>query len=144
MNKVVTLLNQEVANFGVLYTKLHNFHWFVKGPQFYQAHELFERLYDEVTEHFDAFAERILMLEGVPYASLKDFLANATVFEAKGETSLAQMLATTIADFELLNKELTALIKAAQDAEDEVSVDLALGTQASFQKHLWMLKSLLK
>lgn len=144
MNKVIPLLNREVANFGVLYTKLHNYHWFVKGFQFYQLHQLFEALYDEVTEHFDAVAERILMLEGKPFASLKEFLANATVQEATGNESLLDMVKTTVADFEVVNKDLSEIIAAGQEAGDEVSVDLALGIQASFQKHLWMLKSVLK
>lgn len=28
------VLNQQIADFNVLYTKLHRFHWYVKGPQF--------------------------------------------------------------------------------------------------------------
>lgn len=34
-NKVVTALNQQVANWTVLYTKIHNYHWYVKGPHFF-------------------------------------------------------------------------------------------------------------
>ncbi|MDP2426226.1 MAG: Dps family protein [Candidatus Izemoplasmatales bacterium] len=144
MNNYTHLLNRQVANFGVLYTKLHNFHWFVKGFQFFQLHELFERLYDEVTEHFDAVAERLLMLDLKPYASLKDFLANTSLQEATGKEELLDMVKSTIADFEVVNKELAELIKGAQDAADEVTVDLALGIQSSIQKHLWMLKSTVK
>jgi starvation-inducible DNA-binding protein len=144
MNNYTNLLNRQVANFGVLYTKLHNFHWFVKGFQFFQLHELFERLYDEVTEHFDAVAERLLMLDLLPYASLKDFLANTSLQEATGKEELLDMVKSTIADFEVVNKELAELIKGAQDAADEVTVDLALGIQSSIQKHLWMLKSTVK
>lgn len=29
-NKVVAALNQQVANWTVLFTKLHNYHWYVK------------------------------------------------------------------------------------------------------------------
>ena len=144
MNNYTHLLNRQVANFGVLYTKLHNFHWFVKGFQFFQLHELFERLYDEVTEHFDAVAERLLMLDLKPYASLKDFLANTSLQEATGKEELLDMVKSTIADFEVVNKELAELIKGAQDAADEVTVDLALGIQSSIQKHLWMLKTTVK
>ena len=32
---VVKELNQQVANWTVAYTKLHNFHWYVKGPNFF-------------------------------------------------------------------------------------------------------------
>jgi len=145
MKNLVNLLNREVANFGVLYTKLHNFHWFVQGVQFYPLHGLFEKLYDEVTEHFDAVAERILMLEEKPYATLKEFLANATIQEATGlENTNAKMLQSIVVDFQLINKELQETIEVSQELGDEVTVDLLIGIQASFQKHLWMLKSTLK
>ena len=42
---VVKELNQQVANWTVAYTKLHNFHWYVKGPNFFSLHEKFEELY---------------------------------------------------------------------------------------------------
>ena len=38
---VVKELNQQVANWTVAYTKLHNFHWYVKGPNFFSLHEKF-------------------------------------------------------------------------------------------------------
>ena len=65
---VTKQLNQQVANLSVLYVKLHNFHWFVKGQNFFQLHEKFEELYDEVTEIYDEVAERILMIGEKPVA----------------------------------------------------------------------------
>lgn len=139
MEKLISLLNREVANFGVLYTKLHNYHWFVKGNQFYRLHEVFEELYDEVTEHFDEVAERILMLGGKPVATLKEFLEIATIKEATGNETNTEMVQAIINDFELLIKEFTEIMEIA----DEVTVDLLLGIQASLEKHIWMLKTTL-
>ncbi len=144
MNKLIKLLNQEVANFGVLYVKLHSFHWFVKGPQFYQLHMLFENLYDEVTEHFDAVAERILMLEERPYATLKEYLGAATIKEATNQENEIEMIKSLVADFQMIDQEITEAIGLAQEAGDEVTVDMLLGMSSSFQKHLWMLRTLLK
>ena len=141
MDKLVKYLNRTVANFGVLYTKLHNYHWFVTGEQFFAHHALFEKYYDEVTEHFDAVAERLLMIEAKPVATLKEFLDIASVKEATGKESVKEMFATTIADFTLVERELTETIKIAQDLGDEVTVDLLIGITASLQKHLWMLKA---
>ena len=31
---VVEVLNKQVANWNVLYVKLHNYHWYVTGPHF--------------------------------------------------------------------------------------------------------------
>jgi starvation-inducible DNA-binding protein len=143
MKELVKLLNREVANLGVLYTKLHNYHWFVKGNQFYTLHELFEKLYDEVSEHFDAVAERILMLKEKPLATLKEFLENATIAEATGKETKDEMLKVTVADFEKLNKEFYEVVRKAQELGDEVTVDLAIGILSSLQKHIWMLKTTL-
>lgn len=134
----------EVANFGVLYTKLHNFHWFVEGKLFYQLHAKFEELYDEVTEHFDAVAERVLMIGGRPVATLKEFLELASIKEAKGNENEKAMLESVVADFNLLNEELGEGIKLAEAADDDVTVDLLTGIRSSLQKHLWMLKTVLR
>lgn len=144
MKRLLELLNREVANLGVFYIKLHNYHWLVKWPQFYQLHELFEKLYDEMTEHMDGVAERILMLEDKPLATLKEFLQVATIKEATGNETNMGMVEVTLNDLKLLDKELNEAIKLAQDLEDEVTVDLLLGIKSSFQKHIWMLKSVLK
>lgn len=144
MNVLIQKLNHQVANFGVLYIKLHNYHWYVKGMSFYQLHQLFEKLYDETTETMDAIAERILMLEGKPFASLRDFLANASIKEASGNETMMEMINQTIYDFTTIDGELTDLVVTAQELGDEVSVDMLLGIQGPIQKHLWMLKALEK
>lgn len=68
---VVDVLNEQVANWTVLYTKIHNFHWFVKGPHFFSLHVKFEELYNEASEHIDELAERILAIGGSPVATMK-------------------------------------------------------------------------
>lgn len=140
---LVQRLNTLVANFGVMYTKLHNYHWYVKGDNFYQLHALFEKLYDEVTEHFDGVAERVLMLNELPVATLKDFLKEATIKEATGKETEREMLENLLADLTQLDQELRETIKLAQSVEDEVTVDLLLGIASSFQKHIWMVKATL-
>ncbi|PKL00994.1 MAG: DNA starvation/stationary phase protection protein [Tenericutes bacterium HGW-Tenericutes-1] len=144
MNKLIDLLNREVANFAVLYTKLHQFHWNVKGVRFYQFHALFEKLYDEVTENMDVVAERILMLEGQPLSTLSDFLKFTTIKEGLGNESDMQMINQIIYDFTTIDEELKEAIKVAQNLIDEVTVDILIGIDSALQKHLWMLKSLEK
>jgi len=139
MDKLLALLNREVANFGVLYIKLHNYHWYVKGTQFYTLHALFEKLYDEATEHLDTVAERMLMLGGKPAATLKEFLELATIKEATGTETTNDMIKELIKDFELIVKELDEVFEIG----DEVTKDMVIGIQSSFQKHIWMLKTYL-
>lgn len=144
MNKLEQFLNKEVANFAVLYTKLHNFHWYVKGPLFFQLHAKFEELYDEVTEIYDEFAERMLMIGGKPVATLKGSLELASIAEATGLETKEDMIKSVIQDFKHIDLELKEGIKLSEDHEDDVTVDLLTTTRASLQKHIWMLSELLK
>lgn len=144
MNKLEKLLNKEVANFAVLYTKLHNYHWYVKGPHFFQLHEKFEALYDEVTDIYDEIAERILMLGGKPIATLKQSLELASIGEATGLETKEEMIKTVVNDFKLIDLELKEGMLLAETAQDDVTVDLLTTIRASLQKHVWMLSELLK
>ncbi|MDY0074253.1 MAG: DNA starvation/stationary phase protection protein [Acholeplasmataceae bacterium] len=144
MEKLYQALNKQVANLSVLFTKLHHFHWYVTGPQFYQLHEKFEAFYDEVNELYDAFAERILMIGGKPVSNLKGYLAITSLKEANGTEKPEEMVKHILDDFKLLVVELKEVLKVAQDLEDEVTADLIITTLASFEKHIWMLSFTLK
>ncbi len=144
MKNLIELLNREVANFALLFTKLHQYHWNVTGVRFYQFHELFEKLYDEASENMDAVAERILMLEGKPVSTLSDYLKLSTLKEGSGTETDMQMINQVIYDFTTIDGELKDIIKVAQDLNDEVTVDMLIGMDSALQKHLWMLKSLEK
>ncbi len=144
MNKLEQLLNKEVSNFAVLYTKLHNYHWYVKGPYFFQLHEKFEELYNEATEFYDEFAERILMIGGKPVATLKQSLELATIEEASGLETKDEMIKVIINDYKQINQELLEGLGIAEELDDDVTADLFTTTRASLQKHIWMLSELLK
>ncbi|GAA4833720.1 Dps family protein [Paenibacillus vulneris] len=135
------VLNKQVANFGVLYMKLHNYHWYVKGPHFFTLHVKFEELYNEVTLHFDAVAERLLTIQGKPVATMKEMLQDSSIKEASGKEKAEEMVSQLIEDFNTVNKELQEGMEAAEEAGDESTSDLLLGIQASLEKHVWMLKS---
>jgi starvation-inducible DNA-binding protein len=146
MSKVLTkttpvteLLNKQVANWSVLYAKLHNFHWYVKGENFFTLHIKFEELYTEAGLHLDVIAERILALQSKPTATLKEHLALSSIKEAKGNESTTQMVAQVVEDFGVIAKELTTGIEAAEEQEDQPSADMMIKIRTSLEKHIWML-----
>ncbi|MCT2196878.1 DNA starvation/stationary phase protection protein [Paenibacillus sp. p3-SID1389] len=136
-------LNLQIANWTVLYTKLHNFHWFVKGPNFFTLHEKFEALYNEAAGYIDDIAERLLAIGGTPIATLREALATASISEASGKESADEMVAAIVADFAKLDSELKEGMEAAERAEDEATSDLLLGIVSSLEKHRWMLNAYL-
>ncbi|GGH12601.1 Dps family protein [Paenibacillus segetis] len=136
-------LNVQIANLTVLYTKLHSFHWYVKGAHFFTLHEKFEELYNEVTANMDEIAERLLAIGGSPVATLTESLSLATIKEASGKESAEEMVSAVIADFETISEELRQGMEAAVEAEDEGTADLFLGILTSLDKHRWMLNAYL-
>ncbi|MDO7908488.1 DNA starvation/stationary phase protection protein [Paenibacillus sp. JX-17] len=136
-------LNRQVANLNVLYVKIHNFHWYVKGPNFYTLHVKFEELYNEVTLKMDEIAERLLAIKGSPVATLKEYLELSSIQEASGKEDANTMVQTIIEDFATLSEEFQEIIDAAEEAEDQPTSDLLTGYKRDLEKHMWMLRSFL-
>ena len=61
---------------------MHNFHWYVKGPNFFSLHEKFEELYNEASQYVDDLAERILAI-WKPVGTLKESLEISIVDEGQ-------------------------------------------------------------
>ena len=141
MNKLYQELNKQVANLSVLFTKLHHFHWYVSGPNFYALHAKFEELYDEVNELYDAVAERLLMIGGEPVSNLKQYLELSTLQEGSGKEDANTMVKHILGDFKVLRAEFLEALKVAQDLGDEATADLLIGSISSFDKHIWMLSA---
>lgn len=147
-NKVNTaslekVLNLQVANFNVLYVKVHNFHWYVKGEQFFALHVKFEELYNDITLKMDEVAERLLTIKGSPAATMKEYLELATIQEATGKEDTRGMVQSLIEDFATVSEELTEGIELAEEVSDQPTADLLTQIRADLEKHQWMLRSFL-
>lgn len=142
--EVIEVLNKQVAEWTVLFTKLHNYHWYVKGPNFFSLHEKFEELYNEASVYIDDIAERILAIDGNPIATLQEALEWSEVKEAEKNLSANQMVEQLSKDFTTVIGQLEEGIQLAEKLDDEMTGDMLLGMVTSLEKHNWMLKSFLK
>ena len=140
MEKLYQVLNKQVANFSVLFTKLHHHHWYVKGPEFFTLHEKFEELYDEINEFYDEFAERLLTIGGNPISNLKGYLEITSLDEVSTNLNAKAMVKSVHDDFILIAKELEEGVHIAQEQNDEATADLFISTIAALEKHAWMLR----
>lgn len=142
-NDLMKEMNVQVSTWSVLYTKLHNYHWNVKGHQFFTLHNKFEELYDEATAHMDEIAERILTLGGNPVGTLKEHLAQSVVEEASGNEKADEMVSVIAGDFGKMMKSLKNGMDLAATAGDDMTEDLLNATYQSIEKHQWMLNAFL-
>jgi starvation-inducible DNA-binding protein len=142
-NQLFDIINKQIANWSVLFIKLHNYHWYVKGNQFFTLHTKFEEFYNEASLHIDELAERLLAIGGQPVATMKDCLAMASVQEANGNETAEEMVQSISSDFSLLVGQLKEGMSIAEQANDEITGDMLLAIHSSLEKHVWMLKAYL-
>ncbi|MCY7696179.1 DNA starvation/stationary phase protection protein [Bacillus altitudinis] len=141
--KLLNVVNKQVADWTVLYVKLHNYHWYVKGKDFFTLHEKFEELYTETATYIDDLAERMLALNGQPVATMKECLEISSIQEAEGNESAEQMVKNLYDDFSNIAEELKKGMELAGEVGDETTGDMLLAIHQSIEKHNWMLKAYL-
>lgn len=141
MSTIQEQLNRQIANWSVLYVKLHNYHWYVKGTQFFTLHAKFQELYEEAALHIDEIAERLLAVKGQPLAKMADYLEHSSIQEARGNETAREMVDQLINDFTTVIGELKEGMEVAQQAGDETTADMLLAIHTSLEKHVWMLSA---
>ncbi|HLS61341.1 MAG TPA: DNA starvation/stationary phase protection protein [Virgibacillus sp.] len=140
--KLVDHLNQLLSNYFVMYVKLHRYHWYIQGRNFFQLHELFEKMYTEFALDYDALAERILMINGKPFATMVKFLKETTLTEANADDTESEIIAQLIKDYEQIIEEISNEgMSYAAELEDEPTMDILTGFQSKLEKHVWMLSA---
>lgn len=137
-------LNHLLANFVVEYHKLQNYHWYIKGKDFFNVHAKLEDYYNHLNEAIDDIAEKILMRGGKPIASMQEFLDYSHIQEAKAKAINSQdIYQSVLLDFELLLKQVIDIKKSA-DEENDYLISASMDQYIEdFSQSIWMLKQVL-
>ena len=138
-------LARVLAGTAALAVKTQNFHWNVEGPHFAALHGLFEEQYDALQEAADTLAERIRALGDYAPGGLAAFAALSPVGDAPAEPPAAEAMIASLAEgHRTLSSEASALLQTAQDAGDEVTVDMTIERMTEHDKTAWMLDAHLR
>ena len=78
---LIELLNKRLADTADLYSQVKQAHWNVKGPNFFQLHQLFDQLAGEVFPYIDLIAERATALGGVATGTVRMAAASSMLPE---------------------------------------------------------------
>lgn len=140
--KLINFLNQELSNYYVMNVKMHRYHWFIEGRNFFQLHEKFQELYEMFMEDLDEIAERILMIGGRPLATMKKYLKEATIQEATADDEEVEIIDQLLGDLSQLTDEmLNTGIPLAEELKDAPTADLLTGLSGKLEKYIWMFKA---
>lgn len=138
---IVDGLNQLLANYSVHYQKLRNFHWNVKGGDFFDIHEQFEDQYNDAKVAVDDIAERIRVFGQTPYSTMKDFLEHSDIKESGTDHTGLEMVREIIKDYEILLESMFNVIEIALDNGDSGTEDMVKAFVKTTEKNHWMMSA---
>ena len=124
--------------------KAQRFHWNVEGRLFYNDHLLFERIYQEVQESIDDFAENLRKLQLFAPASLGELSMLSMVSDAGDGLLSEEMLQVLLDDSEKMVSIFRMMFGIAEEHGDHGLSNFLADRQDQFAKHSWMLRSSLK
>lgn len=140
--QVITTLNQQLADMFDLFSQTKQAHWNVKGPEFFQLHNLFDKLAEEVLENIDALAERVTALGGVAMGTVHMAAQNSRLPEFPGRSvqsmSCVEVLAVRFAS---LAETTRSAIDIASEQQDETTANILQDISATLDKDLWLLEA---
>lgn len=134
-------LTRLLANTYTLYLKTQNFHWNVRGPEFFSLHLLFEKQYQELAEAVDEIAERIRALGFYVDASFSSFNSLSSVKEEKKVLICNDMLVTLAEGHETLIRDARKVAEVADKERDFATVDMIGRRLGAHEKMAWFLRS---
>ncbi|OBV28335.1 DNA starvation/stationary phase protection protein [Helicobacter sp. CLO-3] len=137
--KVIEHLRRLQADSIVLYMKVHNYHWNVRGIDFPAAHKALEGIYDDFADMFDDLAERIVQLDGTPVVTLAEAL-KLTKIKEESKTSFTskEVLKEVLKIYKHLHEDFESLAKLADKDDDRVTASYCDDKLASLEKAIWM------
>jgi starvation-inducible DNA-binding protein len=140
--KMIALLNQQLADTFDLFSQTKQAHWNVKGPQFIQLHELYDELAAELLGFVDMIAERATALGGTATGTVRMASASSSLDEYPADAF--ESMATVQALVERYADLAASTRKAIDTADREGDLDTSdLFTEVSraLDKSLWFLES---
>ena len=145
--KIAEGLSSFLADSFTLYLKTHNFHWNVTGPMFNALHNMFEMQYTEEWNALDEIAERTRALGFNAPGSYAEFIRLSSLTEEPGLTEAPdwrEMVRQLVVGNEAVARTARKVLKTADGAGDDPTVDLMTQRLQTHEKYAWMLRSLLQ
>ncbi len=141
-DKVIALLNQQLADTFDLFSQIKQAHWNVKGLHFIALHELFDKLAEETEDYVDDIAERATALGGVAIGTARAAgkVSRLPEFPLEGVPGKAAVEAL-VERYALLAASTRKAIETSGAAGDADTSDLFTGVSRGLDKSLWFLEA---
>jgi starvation-inducible DNA-binding protein len=140
--KMISLLNQQLADTFDLYSQAKQAHWNVKGAQFFSLHELFDKLAAELAAYVDLIAERATALGGLAQGTVRMSAANSQLSECELDATDSLPIVEALAErYAALAGSTRQAIESAEGQGDADTADLLTEVSRGLDKSLWFLEA---
>jgi starvation-inducible DNA-binding protein len=140
--KLIELLQARLSDALDLEAQTKQAHWNVRGTDFSQLHELFDRVHGTVEELVDLVAERLTTLGGVADGRVQTTSARTSLpvypIDATDGPAHLTAIADALASFA---RGTRSAIDSATKLEDAVTADVLTEVTRSADKQLWLIEA---
>lgn len=140
---ICAALNQLLANYSVHYQKLRNYHWNVKGNDFFDLHQEFESQYTEALKAIDEIAERIRIFQETPVSTLREYLDMSAIKETTPSINAELMVREILSDYTILLEDMFTIVDIAVNQRDSGTEKMVKDFIHTIEKRHWMLSAFL-
>lgn len=137
-------LNELLADYSVFYQNVRGYHWNIKGDKFFELHDKFQELYEDLFVKIDEVAERIRTLGHTPDHKFSEYLKHADVKESTEVADGVQDVKDTLESLKIIIMLQRELLDLSDDAEDEGTNALMSDYIREQEKLVWMYSAYLK
>jgi len=138
----IRILQARLSDALDLEAQMKQAHWNVRGPAFFQLHQLFDSLHDTAEGYVDLLAERITTLGGVADGRVQTTAAatslDAYPLDAKGGEAHLRASAAALGRF---GQALRANIDEAAELPDADTADVLTEVSRGVDQQLWFVEA---
>jgi starvation-inducible DNA-binding protein len=131
-------LNVLLADYSIFYQNARNYHWNITGRRFFELHQKFEELYEDLKLKIDEVAERILTLGFTPEHRYSAYIQKATIQEADIVTDGELAVNEIMESLRILIDKQKEIGRMADEAYDNGTQSQLDGYIEEQEKLIWM------
>ncbi|AHE63000.1 Dps family protein [Borrelia parkeri] len=145
LDKINLKLQELLAGLHVFYANLRGIHWNIKDINFFVIHKKTEKLYDYVAEVIDILAERARALGYDSEFRCSEFIKKSFINEISLDitSSLEPSINSIICNLNDILKNMSKTRCFVDSTSDYGTANILDDIIVSFEKYLWMYRSLL-
>lgn len=140
--QVIEILNARLADTLDLKTQAKQAHWNIKGPEFFQLHELFDSIAGHLEEQVDTIAERVTALGGTALGTARIAAANSSLpeYDLAAVNGIEHVVALSERLAQAAN-QFRSDIDRTDELGDKATADLFTQLAREADKDLWFLEA---